>query len=489
MRRASTLALAISAAAGFSACHSGSQQEGTLTRAQLLDPQACAGCHQEQFADWAGSMHAYSSNDPVMRAMNARGQRETNGQLGTFCVNCHAPMAVREGATKDGLNLDQLPSHLKGITCFFCHSVESVNGTHDNPLKLATDGVLRGAFSDPLVNGRPHGAAYSPLLDRNRAESGTTCGACHDIVNGHGAAIERTFSEWKDSAFKEPIVGSTCGGCHMPQSTTDKPVANVPGAPLRRSHSHTMPAIDVALTPFPDRERQKAQVQALLDTSLQTAICVQQFGSTGQVSVIMDNVAAGHSFPSGSEQDRRAWVELIAYQGSTVLFQTGVVPLGTPSTSAANDTDRWLLRDCMFDESGKEVHMFWEATSFETNGLPAKPTFDVTSPDFYQTHKYRYFPKDGTPMPMPDRVTLQVHFEPVGLEVVDDLIRSGDLDPSVRNTLANLKVGAPLEWTPVTATATYLDRNTGQTVKCATNTNINVAADRFPAPTRSKCAP
>jgi len=489
MRRASILALAIGAA-GFSACHGGgSQQEGTLTRAQLLDPQSCAGCHAEQFNDWAGSMHAYSSQDPVMRAMNARGQRETNGQLGKFCVNCHAPVAVREGATTDGLNLDQLPPHLKGITCYFCHSVESVTGTHDNPLQLAADGVLRGSFSDPVASGRPHGAAYSPLLDRNRAESGTMCGACHDIVNGHGAAIERTFSEWKSSAFVQPTIGSTCGACHMPQSTMDKQVANVPGAPLRRSHSHTMPAIDVALTPFPDTDRQKAQVQALLDTSLQTAICVQQFGNTGQLSLIVDNVAAGHSFPSGSEQDRRSWFEVHAYQGSTEIYKSGVVPEETPSTSAADDPDRWLLRDCMFDDSGKEVHMFWEAASFETNGLPAKPTFDISSPDFYQTHKQRFFPKDGSFIPMPDRVTLQVHFEPVGLEVVDDLVKSGDLDPSVRSTLKNLTVGAPLQWTPATATATYLDRNTGQPVHCATTTNINVAADRFPAPTRSKCSP
>ena len=165
------------------------------------------------------------------------------------------------------------------------------------------------------------------------------------------------------------------------------------------------------------------------------------------------------------------------------------MPEETPSTSAADDPDRWLLRDCMFDDSGKEVHMFWEAASFETNGLPAKPTFDISSPDFYQTHKQRFFPKDGSFIPMPDRVTLQVHFEPVGLEVVDDLVKSGDLDPSVRSTLKNLTVGAPLQWTPATATATYLDRNTGQPVHCATTTNINVAADRFPAPTRSKCVP
>jgi len=63
-------------------------------------------------------------------------------QLGKFCVNCHAPMAVHENMTTDGLNLDQLPPKLHGITCFFCHSVESVEGTHDDPLKLAT--ILRG---------------------------------------------------------------------------------------------------------------------------------------------------------------------------------------------------------------------------------------------------------------------------------------------------------------------------------------------------------
>src|SRR5207249_12119338 len=107
---------------------------------------------------------------------------------------------------------------------------------------------------------------------------------------------------------------------------------------------------------------------------------------------------------------------------------------------------------------------------------------DVCSSDLF-------FPKDGSFITMPDRVTLQVHFEPVGLEVVDDLVKSGDLDPSVRSTLKNLTVGAPLQWTPATATATYLDRNTGQPVHCATTTNINVAADRFPAPTRSKCSP
>ena len=50
-------------------------------------------------------MHAYAAEDPVFLAMNQRLQRETGGALGDFCVRCHAPMAVREGATRDGLDL------------------------------------------------------------------------------------------------------------------------------------------------------------------------------------------------------------------------------------------------------------------------------------------------------------------------------------------------------------------------------------------------
>src|SRR5258705_940239 len=154
-----------------------------------MDPRRCMTCHGAHYTQWSGSMHAYAADDPVFRAMNARGQRETDGGLGTFCVNCHAPMAVRTGATRDGLNLAELPAHLRGVTCFYCHSVDAVQGTHDNPLHLADDLVMRGGIADPFATSA-HKAAYSPLHDRQRPESSTLCGSCHDIVNGNGTQIE-----------------------------------------------------------------------------------------------------------------------------------------------------------------------------------------------------------------------------------------------------------------------------------------------------------
>src|SRR6476659_6218543 len=93
----SVLGLVLSFAAVGTACREEPDPPApahSLTRSELMDPQNCAGCHRDHHEQWAASMHAYASKDPVFLAMNRRGQQETGGALGTFCVNCHAPMAV-----------------------------------------------------------------------------------------------------------------------------------------------------------------------------------------------------------------------------------------------------------------------------------------------------------------------------------------------------------------------------------------------------------
>jgi hypothetical protein len=479
--------LALLALLALAACSSSSTPTTMLTRDQLLDPVTCQGCHPDAYSQWSGSMHAYSSKDPVFVAMNQRGQRETDGGLGTFCVQCHAPMAVHEGATTDGLNLDTLPNQLHGVTCFFCHSVDAVTGTHNNPLTLAADNVLRGPFSDPLAAGRTHLAEYSVLVDRETPDSATMCGSCHDIQAPPGGHIERTFQEWQASAFPTTL-GNTCGECHMPQSTDMVTVANVPNAPLRRAHDHSSPAVDVALTDFPNKPEQLAMVQSALNPTLQTALCVEPFGGGVKLSAIVDNAAAGHSFPSGSAQDRRAWFEVTAYSAGTVVYSSGVVPAGTPVVSIP-DPDLWLLRDCMFDADGGQVDMFWNAASYDGNALPGISTFDISSPDFYLGHKLRYFPPSGEPIPTPDRITLAVHVTPIGLDVLNDLVATGDLDAGIPALMPTFDIGDTLEWTADAGTHTYVDRDTGGIVFCATTTSLNVLADKFPAPVKTLCSP
>src|SRR5690606_18278930 len=153
---------------------------------------------------------------------------------------------------------------------------------------------------------------------------------CHDIVNDRGVHLERTYAEWQDSVYSQPDGGATCGQCHMPRSRAAMRVVLDDRAPRRRTHSHLLPGVDLALTPFPGRDVQAAAVRELLDTTLQSALCVRGNEGAAEIQVVLDNVGAGHHFPSGSSQDRRAWIEVVAYKDGEVIYQSGVVPEGEP---------------------------------------------------------------------------------------------------------------------------------------------------------------
>jgi Cytochrome c554 and c-prime len=490
MKRAPGLTLLLAAAAVTAACSSShpSPPAPTLTPAELMDPQQCQTCHPTHFTDWSGSMHAYASDDPVFLAMNARGQRETNHALGSFCVKCHAPVALMTGATTDGTNLADVPASQKGVTCYFCHSAASVNGTHDNPITLATDGVLRAEFDDPTAN-TAHAAGYTALLDRSQSQAATLCGSCHDVVNPLGAHIERTFAEWQGTLFSHGALELTCGECHM--NGSQGLAAEYPGVPLRRVTSHQFPGVDQALTAFPQTTEQQTAVQQMLDATLQAALCVRGVPGQATIQVVLDNVGAAHSWPSGATQDRRAWVEVIAYANNQVVYESGVVAEGA-SVVALNDPDLWLIRDCMLDGQGQQVSMFWQAASYESNQLPGPVTTVQTDPRYYLTHLMRNYPPLTATPPMlttlPDRVTMRVRLVPVGLDVLDDLVQSGDLDASVKAKMPTYDLGGTtLTWTAATAMVKYLDE--GLPVLCVDSGLSAATTGANLAPGHAKCSP
>jgi hypothetical protein len=428
-----------------------------------MDPQACQSCHPNHFQEWAASMHAYSSDDPIFVAMNRRGQRETNHALGDFCVKCHAPMAVQQKLTSDGLNLADLPRKYKGVTCYFCHSIDAVAGTHNNPLVLASDGVMRGEFSDPVAN-QFHPSRYSNLLDPTSTEAASACGSCHDIVNTKGTAIERTFTEWQGSVFARTPNGTGCGqGCHMSQRTD---VAAVGTGRQRSVHAHGMPGLDVALTPWPGKDQQREGIDTLLLQAVQGTICYQE--RTNRIQVIVDNSGAGHMWPSGASSDRRAWVEVIAYAGGQQIYQTGVVPAGG-SIDTLDDPDLWLIRDCFFDEAGRDVHMFWEAKSVTTNLIPVSPLIVPGVPPPPLGHLRWDLPRvdsDRILPATPDRITMKVHIKAVGDDVIKDLVASGDLDATVAAAVPTYDVpGGTVEWTRDAVNKKFVDGR-GSQVLC-----------------------
>jgi hypothetical protein len=440
MRRALVLACVLLAAP---ACDGdASDRPAGLTREQLLDPEQCKDCHPNHYREWASSMHAYSSADPVFRAMNERGQEETDGELGDFCVDCHAPMAVREDATSDGLNLDDVPQHLHGVTCYFCHNAVGVDSDHNNGVLLADDSVMRGGIRDP-VKPSAHGVQYSEFHDRYSPKSSTLCGGCHDIVTPAGVHLERTFEEYKDSMFSKPGFGfTTCQGCHMIEYDGLAAVDENSDVRSRDVHEHLWPAVDVALDDFPDQELQRAAVECSL--AFGALLFDIELVEPPAGFLVTLETQAGHSQPSGAAQDRRMWVEVIGYDAEgDVIFESGSIADDEVETEAQNDPDGnrrvWMFRDRLIGADGEEVHMFWEAADYESNTLQARsePAVPHTVERLYRL-----------PV-MPARLTVRTRMRPMGLDVLGDLVDSGHLDEAIVARMPTFTMyGASGEWTP-----------------------------------------
>ncbi len=419
--------------------------EPKLSPEALMDPQTCQSCHPDHYREWSGSMHAYAAEDPVFLAMNAKGQRETGGALGDFCVQCHAPLAVRQGLTTDGLNLDRIPKHLQGVNCYFCHNVIGANGDHNNPLRLADDDTMRGGIADP-VESAAHRSEYSPLHDRARPESSRLCGPCHDIVTPKGVHIERTFSEWSASLYAHNTTAElqTCQRCHM--QGREGLAAQADGVYLRRVTNHEFAGVDVALTPFPEIEAQRRAVQRFLDPTVFPQLCVTRVPNGIQITVDLENLAAGHHFPSGASADRRVWLELIATLGERFVFSTGVVPDSVAATEIeAQDPNFWMLSEKHFDDQGQITHSFWEVARYESRSLIAPTAIQPWDPEYRDPHQIRSFAVDG----VADRVRMRLRLRPIGLEILDELIASGDLDPAIRAQMPTFDLaGTVVEWSP-----------------------------------------
>lgn len=406
-----------------------------LSQEEQLDPVSCQPCHPYHYAEWRASVHAHASEDPIFRALNQLGQMETNGALGDFCIRCHAPVAFSLKLSTDGLNLSELPDQYQGITCVYCHQISMVEGTHNNPLVWENDGVMRGGLKFPKAN-QAHRSAYSPHLDGDQLQSSQLCGSCHDIVTPTNIHLERTYLEWSNSlyAVSDSSQRNSCSDCHMPSRRS--PDQNATAEP---HHDHLMPAVDLVHNPEHgellwslSQRTLKEEVQGELDLTLLSEVCGEVgFNGGGDFEIYLENVSAGHRFPSGAALDRRLWAEVTALDiNGDILFSSGVLSSQEPLSEAKlNDPYLWLLRDQAFDSSGQETHRFWKITSVERNTLPPSTLLSGTDQDYEEPHVLQRY-RIGTDRPIYE-LRLRIFLRPIALELLQELVELNLLDESI----------------------------------------------------------
>jgi hypothetical protein len=155
--------------------------------------------------------------------------------------------------------------------------------------------------------------------------------------------------------------------------------------------------------------------------------------------VTLDNVLAGHAFPSGVTHARRAWVELVATEDGATSFARGLFADGEV---VSGDGDAWVLQSRFLDGAGAPVEHVWDAAGIESALLAPAVTRDPSDPAYYHAQTRTWFVPGA-----PDEISMIVRLEPVGLDVLDDLIEAGELDPVVRDRMPRLPLaGTSRRW-------------------------------------------
>ncbi|MGB0722819.1 MAG: multiheme c-type cytochrome [Gammaproteobacteria bacterium] len=220
-----------------------------------LPSEACAGCHQQIYQQWRGSMHANSTafKDPIHDAMYRKVMgdpaQENLRKKGKYpmCLKCHAPTAARDKKT----NLLANPAYNEGVSCVTCHSAKRFIGVHTKEGKLNL-GVNAYEYGETLQGpsgrhlgpqmlddqGRPNALTMPPDLRpkqdaaqamvRDQAPQGgfhpialegnpallrtaNACLGCHEQRNnGNGVPLCNTGAEFRQTDT------ATCQQCHMP---------------------------------------------------------------------------------------------------------------------------------------------------------------------------------------------------------------------------------------------------------------------------------
>lgn len=267
------------------------------------------------------------------------GQRETQGELQDFCVQCHTPIGKLRGETNvqydaandvhvqptKGLSEDVMD----GVSCQVCHSITKVNGPANANFEFVLDGVRRAPIQDPDPT-PAHDSVYSDTHKNSKF-----CGTCHVVVNQKNAPLEATYSEWVASTFNG---AKSCQDCHMPS-------AQAPAAVDHRErtvHDHTFVGADVSLLPpddFPGYDELRSKTEALLQQSARfEAVAVP---AERRLDVTLENLA-GHALPSGATADREMWIELLVTDdGGNVVLESGTLDeRGDLRTANADHTTR-----------------------------------------------------------------------------------------------------------------------------------------------------
>lgn len=329
------------------------------------DPNACANCHVEIYAEWASSTHATSAINPVfLDVFYGRTTREDQPAKWHLlrdrpdgrgvCAPCHVPQATFGSPALEDPRVAR-GTEREGVHCDICHKIRDVavtvfgltHGMHAYEVVLPSPAAQ--VFFGPLDDVDRASDAYAPIFRDARF-----CAPCHEgtVLGTHAYS---TFSEWAKSEYA--VRGQTCQSCHMAPDGKKRNIAPGHGGIDRDP-------LTLATHNFQGRSLE------MLKKALSMELDVKHTdGNSLLVNVEIRVTNAGHRVPTGFPQ-RHLVLAVLARNAAGNLLTLTDGPVLPPFTGHSKNLGRQVagLPGVFYgrifaDAHGNAPVAYWAATS------------------------------------------------------------------------------------------------------------------------------
>jgi nitrate/TMAO reductase-like tetraheme cytochrome c subunit len=333
----------------------------------------CRSCHPGIYEQWSQAMmsQAYTHHwDEIEYFDLAVGHSKAKPEIKDVvdgCNGCHTPLAFIGGGQFPPPRPSENSMANESVSCEVCHLTQSAQT--DPPFNfsyLIKPGITKYAGRPPSVESPSH-----KIITNDFFRTTEFCGNCHNEKNPFGIWVKGTQLEWKEGPYSKE--GVRCQDCHMPK-----------GGPYLNALM-TKPYDDSRLHLF-HGAHDPGKVRGTIEVRIEPDIREAEPGESIIFTVALFNQKTGHKFPTGSVEDRIAWLNVEAtdvkgkvyhltvnkkgfegeeytISGDYLAYQDMGLPLGLPDFKGVQrdgiPAGNRIFRMPYFDPEGRMTIMQW----------------------------------------------------------------------------------------------------------------------------------
>ena len=269
----------------------------------------CRSCHPGIYEQWKQSMmsQAYTHHwDEIEYFDLAVAHAEAVPELKDVvdgCNGCHAPLAFM-GGTLPPPRPEEKSMANESVSCEVCHLTQSAQT--DPPFNFSyyiVPGMTKQSGRPPEMESPAH-----KIVQNDFFRTTEFCGNCHNEKNPYGIWVKSTQLEWKEGPYA--AEGVRCHDCHMPKGPYQYAI-------MGKTHD------DARLHLF-HGAHDPGKVRGTIELRIEPDIRMAEPGEKIIFKVALFNQKTGHKFPTGSVEDRIAWMHVEATDAKGRTFHIPV---------------------------------------------------------------------------------------------------------------------------------------------------------------------